>query len=61
MRMPICLLSQLPNVHNVSNVKKTKEHTAKPLVPDPSSLQVETAIAKFKKYKSPGSAQIQQK
>jgi hypothetical protein len=28
------------------------------LVPGPSRLEVETAIAKFKKYKSPGSDQI---
>jgi hypothetical protein len=35
-------------VHNVSE----------PLVPGHSRLQVETAIAKLKKYKSPGSDQI---
>jgi hypothetical protein len=31
---------------------------AEPLVPDPSRLEVETAIAKLKKFKSPGSDQI---
>jgi hypothetical protein len=31
---------------------------AEPLVPGPSSLQVKIAIAKLKKYKSPGSDQI---
>jgi hypothetical protein len=31
---------------------------AEPLVPGPSRLEVEIAIAKLKKYKSPGSAQI---
>jgi hypothetical protein len=31
----------------------------KPLVPGPSRLEVEIAIAKFKKYKSPSSDQIQ--
>jgi hypothetical protein len=31
---------------------------AEPLVPDPSRLEVETAIAKLKKYKSPGSDKI---
>jgi hypothetical protein len=30
-------------------------HTAEPLVPDPSPYEVEIVIAKFKRYKSPGS------
>jgi hypothetical protein len=50
--------SQLLNVHNVSDVRQIEVHTAKPLVPGPSSLEVEIAIAKLKKYKSPGSDQI---
>jgi hypothetical protein len=29
-----------------------------PLAPDPSHLEIEIAIAKLKKYKSPGSNQI---
>jgi hypothetical protein len=33
-------------------------HTAEPLVPGPSYLEVEISIAKLKKYKSPGSDQI---
>jgi hypothetical protein len=33
-------------------------YTAKPLVPGPSRLEVEIAIAKLKKYKSPGSDRI---
>jgi hypothetical protein len=33
-------------------------HTAEPLVPGPSHLEVETAIAKLKKYKSPGRDKI---
>jgi hypothetical protein len=33
-------------------------HTAEPLAPDPSPFEVEIAIAKLKKYKSPGSDQI---
>jgi hypothetical protein len=33
-------------------------HTAEPLVPGPSPLEVEIAIAKLKKYKSPGTDQI---
>jgi hypothetical protein len=33
-------------------------HTAEPLVPGPSRLEVEIAIAKMKEYKSPGNDQI---
>jgi hypothetical protein len=50
--------SQLLNVHNASDVRQLEVHTAEPLVPGPSHLEVEVAIAKFKKYKSPGSDQI---
>jgi hypothetical protein len=50
--------SQLLNVHNVSDVKQIEVHTAEPLVPSSSRLEVEIAIAKLKKYKSPGSDQI---
>jgi hypothetical protein len=35
-----------------------KESTAEPLVPGPSRLEVEIAIAKFEKYKSPGCDEI---
>jgi hypothetical protein len=50
--------SQLVNVHKVSDVRQTEVHMAEPLVPGPSRLEVEIAIAKLKKYKSPGSDQI---
>jgi hypothetical protein len=40
--------SQLLNVHRVSDVRQIEIHTAEPLVPDPSSLEVEIAIAKLK-------------
>jgi hypothetical protein len=50
--------SQLLNVHNDSDVRQIEVHTAEPLVPGPSRLEVETAIAKLKKYKSTGSDQI---
>jgi hypothetical protein len=52
--------SQLLNVHNVSDVRQIEVHTAEPLVPGPSHLEVEIAIAKLKKYKSPGSEKFQQ-
>jgi hypothetical protein len=50
--------SQLLNVHNISDVRKIEVHTAEPLVPGPSRLELEIAIAKLKKYKSPDSDQI---
>jgi hypothetical protein len=52
------LLSQLLNVHNVSDVKQIEVHTAEPLVHGPSRLEAEIATTKSKKYKSGGSDQI---
>jgi hypothetical protein len=37
------------------DVRQIKIHTAESLVPDPSPFAVEVAIAKLKRYKSPGS------
>jgi hypothetical protein len=60
MRIVICLqiliilnrwknyFSQLLNVHNFSDVRQIEVHTAEPLVPGPSRLQVEIAAAKLK-------------
>jgi hypothetical protein len=45
--------SQLLNVHRVSDVRQIEIHTS-----EPSPSEVEIAIAKLKKYKSPGSVQI---
>jgi hypothetical protein len=50
--------SQLLNVHDVSDVRQIEMHTAEPLVPGPSHLEIEMSIAKLKKYKSTGSDQI---
>jgi hypothetical protein len=47
--------SQLLNVHNVSDVRQIEVYTVEPAVAGPSRLEVEIAIAKLKKYKSPGS------
>jgi hypothetical protein len=44
-------------VLNASDVRQTAIHTAEPLVPGPSHLEVEIAIAELKKYISPGSDQ----
>jgi hypothetical protein len=46
------------NVHRVSDVWQIEIHIAEPLVPDPSHFEVETAIAKSKRYKSPSSNQL---
>jgi hypothetical protein len=45
-------------VHNISDVRQIEVHTAEPSEPGPSHLEVGIAIAKLKKYKSPGSDQI---
>jgi hypothetical protein len=50
--------SQLLNVHNVSDVRQIEVCIVEPLVHPPIHLEVEIAIAKLKKYKSPGSDQI---
>jgi hypothetical protein len=41
--------SQLLNVHNASDVRQIDVHTAEPVVPGPSRLEVEIAIAELKK------------
>jgi hypothetical protein len=47
------------SVHvHVSDVRQIEVHTVEPLVLGPSHLEVEIAIAKLTKYKSPGSDQI---
>jgi hypothetical protein len=46
------------NVHKASDVRQIEIHTTEPLVPDPSPFEVKIAIAKLKRFKSPGSDQI---
>jgi hypothetical protein len=50
--------SQLFNVHGVSDVRQTEIHTAEPLVPYPRASEVEMAIEKLKRHKSPAIDQI---
>jgi hypothetical protein len=50
--------SQLLNLHSVSDVRQPEIRASEPLVPDPSPFEVEIAIVKLKKYKSPGSDHI---
>jgi hypothetical protein len=45
-------------VYSASDVRQIKINTAEPLVRDTSPFEVESAIAKLKDYKSPGSDQI---
>jgi hypothetical protein len=46
------------NARNVTDGRQIEIHTAEPLVPGPSHLEVDISIAKLKEYKSPGSDQI---
>jgi hypothetical protein len=48
----------LLNVHRISDVRQIEIHTAETLLPVASPVEVETAIAKLRKYKLPGSDQI---
>jgi hypothetical protein len=49
---------QLLNALGVNDIRQTKIHTAEPLIPESSSLEVEIAIGKLKRYNSPGIDQI---
>jgi hypothetical protein len=48
------LLCQLLNVHAVGGVRQNEMHIAKPFVSEPIAAEVEVAIGKLKRYKSPG-------
>jgi hypothetical protein len=50
--------SQLLNVHTVSDVRQIEIQTAGPLLSDSGPFEFEIAVAKLKRYKSPGSDQI---
>jgi hypothetical protein len=41
------------NVHGVNDVRQTEMHTAEPLGPEPSAFEVEIAIEKLNRQKSP--------
>jgi hypothetical protein len=49
---------QLLNMRNVGDVRQIEVHSAEPLIPCHSRLEVEIAFAKLKKCKSTGSNQI---
>jgi hypothetical protein len=48
------VFNQVLNVHGVHDVRQMNMHTAEPLVPEPSLVEVEIAVGKLKSYKSPG-------
>jgi hypothetical protein len=50
--------SQFLNVHGFSDIMQTEIHTLELLVPEPSVFEVDVAIVKLKRYKSPGIDQI---
>jgi hypothetical protein len=50
--------SQLLNVHGVNDHRQTEIHTAELLVPKSSALEVEMAVEKPKRHKTPGNDQI---
>jgi hypothetical protein len=51
-------IPQLLNVHTVTDVGHIEIHAAVSVVPGPSPLEFEVAIAKLKNYKWPSSDQI---
>jgi hypothetical protein len=50
--------NQVLNVHGVRDVRQMNIQMDEPLVPKPSLVEVEIAVAKLNIYKSPGSDQI---
>jgi len=46
------------NIHEVNDVRQTEIHTAEPLVPEPSTFEVELTIEKLKSHKFPGIDEI---
>jgi hypothetical protein len=49
---------ELLKVHGAGGVRQTEIHTAEPFLPEPSASEVEVAIGKLKRCKSPGVDQI---
>jgi hypothetical protein len=50
--------NQVLIVHGIHDDRQVDTHTAEPLVPEPSLVEVKIAIGKLKNYKSPGTDQI---
>jgi hypothetical protein len=50
--------NQVLNIHGVHDVRQMDIHTAEPLVPEPSLVEVKIATGKLTRYKSLGTDQI---
>jgi hypothetical protein len=50
--------NQVLNIRGVHDVRQMDIHTAEPLIPEPSLVEVEMAIGKLKSYKSRGTDQF---
>jgi hypothetical protein len=50
--------SQLYIVYGINSVRQTAIPSTEPLVPEPRSCEVEMAMEKVKRHKSPGSDQV---
>jgi len=50
--------SQLLNIHEINNVTRGDIHITEPLMPEPSPFEIEMAIEKLKRHKSPGTDQL---
>jgi hypothetical protein len=50
--------NQVLKARGIHDVRQMDIHTTEPLVPEPSLVEVEIAIGKLKRYKSPGTDQI---
>ena len=50
--------SQILTVRGINDVRQTEIHAAEPLVPEPCALDVEMAIEKLKRHRSPRIDQI---
>jgi hypothetical protein len=46
------------NVRGIHDVRQMIIHMAEPLIPEPSLVEVEIAVAKLRRYKSPSADQI---
>jgi hypothetical protein len=49
---------QLLNIQRIGGIRQTEIQTAEPFVPEPNISEIEVAIGKLKRYKSPGSDHI---
>jgi hypothetical protein len=51
-------LNRVLNVHGIPDIRLMDIHTAEPLVPEPSLVEMKIAIGRLRSYKSPGTENI---